>query len=185
MVYADVLIRQGRYPQARVLIEESMPLARRIGGAEFLAPALVIEASLDEAQGSIASARQTLIEALDIVLATPSLIHLAPPLAPGARLLPRDRVAPVIERARPASGNPVVAAAVAEAEAWLSRTPSAFSEAAGHYAALKMPFEEARCQLQAGDLERARDLITRFRLQKGPLGKRLNELSDASVEVTR
>jgi len=185
MVYADVLIRQGRYPQARVLIEESMPLARRIGGAEFLAPALVIEASLDEAQGSIASARQTLTEALDIVLATPSLIHLAPPLAPGARLLPRDRVAPVIERARPASGNPVVAAAVAEAEAWLSRTPSAFSEAARHYAELKMPYEEARCQLEAGDLERARELITRFMLEKGSLGKRLNELSGASVEVTR
>ncbi|TMC39461.1 MAG: tetratricopeptide repeat protein, partial [Chloroflexi bacterium] len=109
MVYADVLIRQGRYPQARALVEESIPLARRIGGAEFLAPALVIEASLDEAQGSIASARQTLTEALDIVLATPSLIHLAPPLAPGARLLLRDRVAPVIERARPASGNPVLA----------------------------------------------------------------------------
>ena len=124
-------------------------------------------------------------EALDIVLATPSLIHLAPPLAPGARLLLRDRVAPVIERARPASGNPVLAAAIAEAEAWLSRTPPRFAEAAKRYAELKMPYEEARCQLEAGDLGRARELITRFRLEKGALGKRLNELSGASVEVTR
>jgi adenylate cyclase len=185
MVYADVLIRQGRYPQARALIEECMPLARRIGGAEFLAPALVLQATLDEAQGSIASARQTVTEALDIVLATPSLIHLAPPLAPGARLLPRDRVAPVIERIRPASGNPMAAAAVAEAEAWLARTPSAFAEAARHYGELKMPYEEGRCQLEAGELARARELITRFRLEKGPLGKRLDELIGASVEVSR
>jgi hypothetical protein len=78
-----------------------------------------------------------------------------------------------------------VAAAVAEAEAWLSRTPQAFAEAARHYAALKMPYEEARCQLEAGDLERARDLITRFRLEKGPLGARLNELSGASIETSR
>jgi tetratricopeptide (TPR) repeat protein len=185
MVYADVLIRQGRYAQARLLLDESMPLARRIGGSEFLTPALVVEASLDEAQGSIASARQILGEAIDIALATSSLIHLAPPLAPGARLLPADRVKPVIERARPASGSPMVAAAVAEAEAWVTRTPSAFSDAAARYAAMKMPYHEARCRLEAGDLGRARELIIRFRLEKGPLGARLNALSGASMEASR
>lgn len=185
MVYGDVLTRQGRYAQARLLVDEAIPLARRIGGGEFLTPALVVEASLDEAQGNIASARQILGEAINIVLATPSLIHLAPPLAPGARLLPADRVKPVVERARPASGSPMVAAAVAEAEAWLSRTPAAFTEAARQYADMKMPYQEARCRLEAGNLGRARELITQFRLEKGPLGARLNELSGASVEVTR
>ena len=48
-----------------------------------------------------------------------------------------------------------------------------------------MPYEEGRCQLEAGDLARARELINRFRLEKGPLGKRLNELTGASVEVSR
>lgn len=185
MVYGDVLTRQGRYAQARLLVDEAIPLARRIGGGEFLTPALVVEASLDEAQGNIASARQILGEAINIVLATPSLIHLAPPLAPGARLLPADRVKPVVERARPASGSPMVAAAVAEAEAWLSRTPAAFTEAARQYADMKMPYQEARCRLEAGNLGRARELIAQFRLEKGPLGARLNELSGASVEVTR
>src|SRR2546430_6642073 len=68
MVYADVLIRQGRYPQARALIEESMPLARRIGGAGVLAPALVLQAALDEGQGRIAPARPTGTQAPDIRL---------------------------------------------------------------------------------------------------------------------
>jgi hypothetical protein len=36
-----------------------------------------------------------------------------------------------------------------------------------------------------GNLERARELITRFRLEKGPLAARLNELSGASMEATR
>jgi adenylate cyclase len=177
MVYADVLIRQGRYAQARPLIDESIPLARRIGGGEFLTPALVVEASLDEAQGSVASARQILGEAIDIALTTSSLIHLAPPLAPSARLLSADRVKPVIERARPATSNPVVAAAVAEAEAWVTRTPSAFADAAKRYADLKTPYQEARCRLEAGDLATARELITRYTLEKGPLGARLNELA--------
>lgn len=48
-----------------------------------------------------------------------------------------------------------------------------------------MPYQEARCHLEAGDLERARELITHFRLEKGALGIRLNELSGASIEATR
>ena len=185
MVYADLLIRQGRYPPARALADESVPLARRLGGAEFLAPALVIEASLDEASGTMASARQTLSEAIDIVLATPTVIHLVPLLAPCARLLPADRVNPAIERVRTVSGNPVAAAAIAEAQAWMQRTATAFSDAARHYLDMKTPYEEARCQLEAGNLERARELITGFRLEKGPLGTRFTELSGASVKASR
>lgn len=185
MVYAEALIRQGRYSQARVLIDEAVPLARRIGGSEFLSPALVIQASLDEAQGSIASASQILSEAIDIVLATPSLIHLGPPLPPSSRLLSGDRVKPLIERARRASGNPIVAAAIAEAQAWLTRAPSDFADTARRYAEMKMPYQEARCLLEAGNLGRARELISRFRLEKGPLGARLIELSGASIEASR
>src|SRR2546430_16422557 len=85
MVYADVLIRQGRYPQARALIEESMPLARRIGGAGVLAPALGLPATLREAQGSGGSVRPTGTQTPDVLLGAPSLIHLAPPPAPTAR----------------------------------------------------------------------------------------------------
>jgi adenylate cyclase len=185
IVYAEMLIRQGRYPQARALIDECIPLARRIGGAEFLAPALVIEAGLDAAQGSLASARQILSEAIDIVLATPSLVHLGPLLTPGARLLPPERIKPVIDRVRPGSGNPTVAAAVAEADGWLVRTPAAFAEAAHRYQDLKMPYQQARCLLEAGDLQRAGELIARFRLEKGPVGTRLNELSGATVQPKR
>ena len=115
----------------------------------------------------------------------PSLVHLGPLLAPGARLLPADQVKPLIERAGPARSNPLVAAAVAEAEAWLTRAPTDFTAAARHYAGMKMPYQEARCLLEAGSLDRARELITLFRLEKGPLGTRLSELSGASMEATR
>src|SRR3989442_10459399 len=172
---ADLLTRQGRYAPARVLIDECMPLARRIGGSEYLGSALVVEAGLEEAQGSIASARQILGEAIGIVLTMPSLVHLGPLLTPGARLLPADQVKPLIERARPACSNPLVAAAVAEAEAWLTRAPLNFTEAARGYAEMKMPYQEARCLLEGGSLYEARELITQFRLEKGPLGARLNE----------
>jgi len=58
-------------------------------------------------------------------------------------------------------------------------------EAARHYADMKMPYQEARCRLEAGELGSAREIMTRFRLEKGPLGARLNELSGASIEATR
>jgi adenylate cyclase len=185
MSYTDLLTRQGRYPQARGLIDECMPLARRIGGAEFLTPALVIEAALDGAQGNTASARQILSEGIDIVLATPSMVHLAPLLAPSARLLPPDRISPLLERARTVSGNPAVTAAVDEAEAWLTGRPTDFAEAARRYADMKMPYQEARCRLEAGELASAREIINRCRLEKGPLGARLNELSGASMRAAR
>jgi hypothetical protein len=50
---------------------------------------------------------------------------------------------------------------------------------------MKMPYQEALCLLEAGNLGRARELVIRFRLEKGPLGVRLTELSGASTEPTR
>jgi hypothetical protein len=48
-----------------------------------------------------------------------------------------------------------------------------------------MPYQQARCLLEVGDLGRARELIARFRLEKGPVGMRLNELSGATIDVNR
>jgi adenylate cyclase len=181
MVYAETLIRQGRYAAARAHVDEAMPLARRIGGTEFLAPALMVEVGLDEATGNLASARQLIGEVMDMVMASPSLIHLTPVLASAGRLLAAERVTPAIDRARPAAGHPMLAAAIAEAEAWVSQTPARFSSAAEQYGAMKMPFQEARCRLEAGDISRARQLIIQFGLEQGPLGHRLNELSATST----
>jgi hypothetical protein len=41
-----------------------------------------------------------------------------------------------------------------------------------------MPYQEARCRLEAGELERARELVDGFGLGAGPVGVQLKALSD-------
>jgi hypothetical protein len=41
---------------------------------------------------------------------------------------------------------------------------------------MERPYEEAACRLEAGELDRARELIDRYGLGEGPLGARLRKL---------
>jgi hypothetical protein len=74
----------------------------------------------------------------------------------------------------------LLAAAIAEAEAWVNRSPQAFTAAADRYADMKMPYEEARCRLEAGEVDGARAIIRRLGIEQGPLGQRLSQLGAAS-----
>jgi hypothetical protein len=85
-------------------------------------------------------------------------------------------VVSIIDMVRPSVRDPSWEAAMAEAEGWVHGDASSFLRAAELYATLELPYEEARCRLEAGDLDRARDLIKSFGLQEGPLGARLSEL---------
>jgi tetratricopeptide (TPR) repeat protein len=171
-----VMLARGRYDEARELMDEIMPLARGLGGNEFLTLGLLLEANLERARGNLNAARQAIAEAADMVLETPTVWHTGVILGTAASLLPPERVRGLIERVRPAAKDPAFEVMVAEAEGLLSGDPERFKRAAEIYVSLEMPYAEARCRLEAGELDRARDLIDRLGLHEGPLGARLREL---------
>jgi adenylate cyclase len=170
------LLARGRYGEARELMDEVMPLARGLGGNEFLSLGLLLEANLEWARGNLNAGRQAISEAADMVLETPTIWHVAVILSTAARLLPRERVENLLDRVRPAAKDPAYEVMVAEAEGILSGDATRFKRAAEIYASLEMPYAEARCRLEAGEIDRAREIIDRYGLQDGPLGSRLREL---------
>jgi tetratricopeptide (TPR) repeat protein len=176
---AQSLLRRGRLEEARDLIDECLQHARGLGGAEFLGLALTYEAELELARGNLASARQAAEEAADVVTSVPALSHLVALLPDAARLLDQERVRALLDRVRPNVRDPSWEAVVTEADACLQGDPDRFGRAAELYGSLEMPYEEARCLLEAGDLDRARELIAKFGLEHGPLGVRLRELESA------
>jgi adenylate cyclase len=170
------LLRRGRLGEAAEIRDEALPLARRVGGADFLGRTLAVEAELEEARGNLAAARQVAEEGLEIAFAVPSVSHWLTALPVAVRLLPRDRVESLLPRVRQHVRHPAHQVALAAAEAALAGDRRAFSGPAAMYRDMERPYEEAACRLEAGELDRARELIDRYGLGEGPLGARLRKL---------
>jgi class 3 adenylate cyclase/tetratricopeptide (TPR) repeat protein len=173
----QVAARRGRLDDARTIADEVLPLARGLGGTEFLALMLNVEAELEHARGNMASARQSADEASELVMSVTALSHVVDLLPIAARLLPEERVVVLLDRVQPYVRDPSWEAVVAEAEGWVEKDPTRFARAAELNGSLELPYEEARCRLEAGELDRAEEIIKRFGLENGPLGTRLRELS--------
>lgn len=171
---AQVRTRRGAYDGARALLDEVVPLARGLGGAEFLSLTLVAEAELESARGNEAAAAGALAEAVAILEDTPA--HLLPVLVPAASLLDVEDVARILARVEPAVRDRSWEAPVAEARATLERDRRGFGRAAELYRSLELPYQEARCLLEAGDLDSAEAIVERIGAGPGPLGARLREL---------
>ena len=75
--------------------------------------------------------------------------------------------------------DPAFQAILDEVEGVLHGDRDRFAQAAEIYRSFELPYQEARCRLEAGDLDRARELIRRFGLENGPLGARLRGLESA------
>jgi tetratricopeptide (TPR) repeat protein len=170
---AMALARLGRYAEARAQLDELLPLGRGLGGSEFLARLLHQEAELETARGNEAAARQALREATGVTLANPSRTHALLLLPMATRLLSADEVAPLLERVGDLPSWPLYDAVRAEADGVLRDDPEPLREAAAIYRALSMPYDAARCLLDAGELEQARELVERHGFTAGPLGARL------------
>jgi len=173
----EALLREGRYAETREVIDELLPSARRVGGSMVMTPTLLLEADLEDARGNAAAARQALAESIDVALGSSAVAHWFRPLRSAARLMPRDEVLPILERVRPnADRDASFDARLTEAEALLAgRDVSGLRRAADLYAALELPYQEARCLVDAGDLDRAAELIAGHGLDEGPLGAALAE----------
>ncbi len=75
MTLVTVLVRTGRYGEARHLLDQALPVARGLGGSEFLAPFALLEAELEEARGNAATARQAALEGVETLRAAASTSH--------------------------------------------------------------------------------------------------------------
>ena len=161
---AWLLTCRGRFEEARSLLDQVVPEARRIGGPELLSRVLVVEAELEEGRGNRAAACQ----AAD-----------AAPVS--VRLLPAERSSALVDRLRPYVAHPAFEARVAEADGWLRGDAAASARAADLHASFGAVCDEARCRLAAGQLERARELIEGHGLEAGPLGTMHRELTGAKT----
>jgi adenylate cyclase len=174
---AQALTRLGRYEEARAQLDELLPLARGLGGSEFLARVLDVEAELELARGNVASARQAIREAIEITLANPSRAHAVLLLSSSSRLLSAEELEPLLERARGLSSCAVWDALRAEADGLLAGDRARLRKAATLFLSCEMPYEAARCLLDAGDVEQTRELVERHGFAVGPLGSRLASAS--------
>jgi adenylate cyclase len=163
-------LRTGRYDDAREILDEVLPLHRRIGGSEYLAPALALDAELEEARGNLAAARQAIGEATELEMEEPSLAHWIQVVVTACRLLPVDEARALVDHPPAQPRDASQEAALTEAHATLDNDPAGRARAADLYASLELPYEEARCRIQAGQLDKAREIIERYGLKDGPLG---------------
>src|SRR5439155_10123426 len=173
---AQALTRLGRYQEARAQTDELLPLARGLGGSEFLARVLDMEAELELARGNVGAAKHAIREAIEITLANPSRAHAVLVLPTAARLLPGDELQPLLARVADLSPSPAWDALRAEADGLIRRDRERLREAAALFLTSDMPYEAVRCLLDADELEQARELIDRHGFAAGPLGSRLAAL---------
>jgi adenylate cyclase len=169
-------LRTGRYDDAERMLQEILPRARRMAAPGFSGAVLVCWAELLEATGRTADAAEPLSE----------LLALAPPGGPiqyrSWALVPASRIAPslaggLIEELRERVDEPAKQVVLTEARGNLSGDRSAIHDAAEAYAVMGMPYQEARCRLEAGEIGRVRELADGFGLAAGPLGAKLDAVS--------
>jgi adenylate cyclase len=171
---AKLLTYTGRYDEARAIMDEVIPLARRLTGAEFLGPVLISESELEEARGNLAAARQAIREAVEVELEEPNISHWIQAIVPACRLLPEGEAQSLIDAPPSLPKDPAHEAPLIEARAILDGDPGGHARAAEIFASLELPYDEARCRIQAGQLDRAHEIIERYGLKEGPLGALLD-----------
>ncbi len=177
-----LLIRRGRYDEARALLDEMGPLIRRMGGPEYLGASLALEAELEVARGNVAAARQAAKDARSYLITAPSQVEWLSFLEIGVQLLPRDEVIEMLDSLGEVGAEVGPRAGLAEVRATLEGDAVGARRAADLYREAKMPYQEARCRVAAGELERARELVERFGFSDGPVGSALSsaERSEAT-----
>ena len=167
---AEAALRRGDYGRVRTTIDEVLPLARGFGGVEFLSPTLRIEAELEEVAGNVPAARELAREAVEL-LEEGDVTHAIQLLPLVARLRPRVEAVVLLERVAQARAFPRAAAAMAEGNAQLERDRGQMAAAAELYRELELPYEQARCLIAAGTVDRGRQLADSIGASGGPLVK--------------
>ena len=141
------LSRRGMTEEALRSLSDVLPLARRLGGMEFLARVLAIQAELEHQRGNTSGAEEIAAEGFGVMLSSKSFAHWFWILGALARLVPPTRLQSALGPLESLSGRHArFDAGLMELEGILARDPLKLEEAAGLYAALELPFEEGRCR---------------------------------------
>jgi hypothetical protein len=133
------------------------------------------------ARGNLAAARQAITEAVEMVLQAVSLGHALGLVSPALRLLPDELARTLLELLTTAGDDPGDRVRRLHAQALLGGHQSLFAEAADIYRELRLPYQEGTCRIAAGQLDRARELVLKHGLERGPLGIQLRAAADGSI----
>jgi adenylate cyclase len=180
LALAQSSTRRGRYAEARELLDRLVPRARRFGGSLFLAPALAAESELEQARGNREDAQSAISEAAEIVMGSGAITHALRILFAAGQALPRNRAEQLLTWGRRfAPRHEGFEAHLLELDALIHQDSRAFASAARLYERLQLPYQEARCLIEAGDIGRAEAIVKRFGLQDGPLGNAFESSDDS------
>jgi class 3 adenylate cyclase/tetratricopeptide (TPR) repeat protein len=179
--HAWVHLRRGDFEAAARNVEEFLPAAREIAYAEFLAPALILQAEVSLARSDEAGARAALREFEDATQSAPEYRRLFLPVA--VRILiaigALDEAAGMVERAGEAPSRRLQLslaasrAVLAEARGDHEDARSRYAELAERWSTYGFALEEARTRMGLGrvllalgredearpELRRARELV--------------------------
>ena len=173
---AQAYIRTGRYLEAERMLDEMIPRGRRIAAVGFSGAMLVSWAELLGATGRASRAVDPLSELLQLAPVGGPIQFRFWALVPASRFS-TSLAGPLIDELGGHIDEPAKAAVLKEAQGFVARDLASIHDAAEMYAAMGMPYQEARCRIDAGELERARELVDRFGLGAGPVGARLRSVS--------
>jgi hypothetical protein len=137
-------------------------VARRFGGAVFLAPMLLVRGEIHRMNGLGSEAEVTLREALDILHVGPPTVQLFLALPAAAALLTRREAAPLLDRCRSMTTlleRPAFLAVIRHAEGFLDDQPDRWLEAAELYGKAGLPYRQAEAEVQAGRIDQARTIV--------------------------
>jgi hypothetical protein len=155
------------------VLEEFVPIAVGSNATMFACPLLVTASELEEAEGDLSAAQRFALDALELGGRSTAVAHWFSPLVRAARVGLTDELVELLTRARTRATFPLLRARLAEVEAVLAGDRALFTAAADRYHDLELPYDEARCRLDAGDLTAARELVRRFGFEPSPLGTHL------------
>jgi hypothetical protein len=144
------------------MLEEVLPLARGVGSPEYLGALLEVMARLELARGNSASGRQAIRESMELVSGAYAWELLLRVLPTFARLLPPDEVQPRLAGVPDLPPQSMIQARLAESDALLRGAAQLSRQAADLYREAELPYEEARCRVDAGELDRARELVEEY-----------------------
>jgi class 3 adenylate cyclase/tetratricopeptide (TPR) repeat protein len=156
-------VRRGEEEAARSLVGQLLPDARRLGGAEILAPLLELQAELEWIAGDEPTARVCIREAAAVASGS-SPAQLMRVLVTAARVLPPGESAALLAAVAAVPSTPLADARRAEAEGLITGDPGPSRVAADRYREIGAPYAEARCRLDCGERARAAELVARHDL---------------------